>query len=98
MPTLDVAQLMKTEPIKFCWFDLGDNQVCERLAGHDGDCSPDPTVDFPIAVRLRAEHDEDYRRRLKAVVDAIEDTGFSGAGIRARLNELGDDPATFEDQ
>ncbi len=38
---------MKVGPIKFCWLDLG-GKVCERLAGHDGECSPDPTVDFPV--------------------------------------------------
>ena len=39
---------MKIEPIKFCWIELGEGKVCERVSGHEGECSPDPTVDFPI--------------------------------------------------
>ena len=49
---------MRIEPIKFCWIELGEGKVCERLAGHDGECSPDPTVDFPLnaaGVRLRLD-------------------------------------------
>lgn len=43
---------MKTEPLKLCWLDLGEGKVCERRAGHDGNHSPDPTIDFPVEARM----------------------------------------------
>lgn len=39
---------MRIEPLKFCWVELGEGKVCERVVGHDGECSSDPTVDFPV--------------------------------------------------
>jgi hypothetical protein len=44
---------VKLDPLKLCWADLGEDKVCERLAGHEGDHNPDPSADFPIAVRPR---------------------------------------------
>jgi hypothetical protein len=44
---------MRIEDLKFCWLDLGDGKVCERMAAHDGECSSDPTVDLPVASQVR---------------------------------------------
>jgi hypothetical protein len=70
---------MRVEPLKFCWLDLGEGKVCERVAGHDGECSPDPAVDFPIATPAFLDDDEfwaavrtrgeDARKRVLAMLD-----------------------------
>lgn len=70
---------MRIEPLKFCWLALDDGKVCERLAGHEGECSADPAVDFPIATPAFLDDDEfwatvrtrgeDARRRLLALLD-----------------------------
>lgn len=71
---------MRLEPLKFCWLDLGDGKVCERLAGHDGECSPDPTDEFPITTPTFLDDDEFWatvrsrgdsaRQRLLATLDS----------------------------
>lgn len=59
---------MKIEPLKLCWIELGEGKVCERLAGHDGECSPDPSVDFPVST---AVHERPPSEELEGLADFI---------------------------
>lgn len=74
---------MRIEPIKFCWLDLGDGKVCERLAGHEPPCSPDPTVDFPIESPLHQRVELTDPNWLREAIDSVDQTGFSSEGLRA---------------